>query len=242
MCLNWLVIDRVGLFELILLGFLPICLVFIITIVAMIVSPRIFKTQAKEQSAVPSELYSKAHGLATKILPHSIWFPIYIKVIPSSEIYVRLHSHFFHVSTAAIQSLTEQELAFHLKSEYNYAKIFHRKYLWISLIPGTSMFVPLAFILWSNNLAYAGPFIIAYSFITIPMMPIITKWARKDADKWRKLGDEQTVAEIPHPQVASTAVQKSIRSAVADSAQTPYQLSMKRLEAVENAIRLRETT
>jgi len=230
------VLDAIGPINLALIPFL---LIVVISIAMMSASKAILSSQAKNQSQVEDEIFTKAELLVKTILPSSRWLPIFIKVVPSTEIFVRLHSHFFHLSTAAIQELTHHELAFLLKSEYNFAKVMQRKYMWISFIPAVSSFFPLMLIILSGEHTFLWPTVIASSLLVTPVMLLTSKWARKDAERWRSLADELTVAEIPQPRAAATAVQKSIGSVVEDSKQTPYQRSMARLEVVENAARQR---
>ncbi|MBX3115233.1 MAG: hypothetical protein KF836_11770 [Fimbriimonadaceae bacterium] len=200
------------------------------------------KSLSRKQGKVSKEVHRSVEQAIHQIIPSTIWLPIYVKVKDSSEIVVRWNSHFLLVSTAAVSDLNNEELAFLVKSERRHLKLFQKKYMPALM---AFIFVPLysmIFVSTSTRISFL-PFILpVWMWITAAAVIPLTHWARQHSDKWRKLADEQTVAEIPHPQVASTAVEKSIRSAVADSAQTPYQLSMKRLEAVENAIRLRETT
>lgn len=199
-----------------------------------------YKVVAKKQGNVSKDIHKKAEETIHQIVPSTIWLPIYVKVTESPEIVIRWNSHFLLISTAALSELSNEELTFLVKSERRHLKLFQKKYLPVIM---ALIFIPiysLMFISVSARNSLPPFFVPIASWIIAGTVIPIAHLARQHSDKWRKLADEQTVAEMPHPQVAATAVQKSIRSAIPESKQTPYQLSMKRLEAVENAIRLRE--
>lgn len=195
-----------------------------------------FKNRARSHSSIDEAELKNAEQRIHKIVPSTIWLPIYVKILSSPEIVVRWNSHFLLVSTAALAELTPDEFAFLVTSERRHLKMFQQKYLiWIMLLIVIPPMIPMSIPFLTRRPFLALTFL--GSFFSVAFVLPLAHWAREHADKWRPVADAETVAEIANPQAAITAVQKSIGSVVADSKQTPYQRSMARLEVVENAAR-----